>query len=158
MYIIYVIYSNIYIYNISSDVCSSSDTLERRCVFFWKWTFWMLLWPCNYLGIIDYFPRMQHMFTSRVWTRFPGLVGIYEKQQATWMHHAPRKTMNGLLDSIQKIDILLMAEILHQLIRSLSPLFRRFHTSRVVQDFRYQQYHQDKMSCFFLLMSSPSNG
>ena len=38
-----------------------------------------------------------------------------------------------------------MAEILHQLIDSLSmfiPLFTRFHTSQVVQDFSHQQYHQ----------------
>ena len=45
------------------------------------------------------------------------------------------------------VELLLMAEILHQFIGSLSHyIFIRFHTSQVVQEFSHQQYH-----CGFVL-------
>ncbi len=44
--------------------------------------------------------------------------------------------------SVEISSLLLMAEILHQLIGSLSHYLQGFYTSQVVQDFSHQQYHE----------------
>ena len=59
------------------------------------------------------------------------------------------------------LSLLLMEEILHQLISSLSPLFTRFYTSQVlVEDFFHQQYHfiQHAISILMILAAQGMRG
>ena len=54
--------------------------------------------------------------------------------------------------SVGNIEILLMEEILHELIDSLSHYLQGFYTSQVVQDFFLQQYNY--RSCFHKWLDS----
>ena len=53
--------------------------------------------------------------------------------QTNWCFKSPGCVVNGC-------EILLMEEILHRLISTLSYIFARFYTSQVVEDFFHQQY------------------
>ena len=58
-------------------------------------------------------------------------------------------------NTLKIIEILLMEEIPHQLLGSISRLFTGFYTWQEVQDFFHQQYHVYTMCLFFFRMVQP---